>query len=112
MSDDNDHALLIRLNVDVLGDRSHVVDVIAALEQELGSSLGEFGEVDGHDIGLAVGQATQVHEATIFIYGADANVMFSAIEPILKSHVQLAGATVTLRFGPPGATERLLEVPN
>ena len=110
MSVDTEHALLIRMSVEAFQNTGHMVSDVVALEKELAASLGNRGEVDGHEFGLAVGGSTQLQEATIFIYGGNADTMFAAIEPVLKGHVQLAGAMVTLRFGPPGSAERLVEI--
>jgi hypothetical protein len=51
------------------------------------------GELDGNEVGKTDG--------TIFTYGPDANRLFSAIEPTLRSHPLCNGARVILRQGGP-----------
>lgn len=93
-----EQALLIRLDGGALPGAAHIVDEVAALEDELDAALGGIGELDGHDIGMG--------EAIIYLYGNDAEAMFRAVESILRAHTLAVGATAILRFGPPGAAER------
>ena len=61
--------------------------LIAALE---GKGVGEF---DGHEI------AVDGSDGNIFLYGPDADALFAAIEPVLKSSAVTQGGHATLRYG-------------
>jgi Protein of unknown function (DUF3313) len=59
------------------------------------------GELDGHE--FEVGSPT----VTIFLYGADAEALFQAIEPVLRAYPLCQRARVTIRQG---TTERLVVI--
>jgi tetratricopeptide (TPR) repeat protein len=64
---------------------------IATLENRLEAVLEmeEQGELDGHETGP--------ENTTLFLYGADANELFRAIEPVLRKYPLCQGARVTIR---------------
>jgi septum formation topological specificity factor MinE len=74
------------------------LEVIHALEDDLikvivGSNAGEF---DGNEI--AVDQS----HAVFYMYGASADSLLAAVEPILRRHSIAQGATCVRRYGPAG----------
>ena len=64
---------------------------IATLENRLEEVLeiGEQGELDGHETGP--------ENTTLFLYGADAEDLFRAVEPVLRVYPLCSGARVTIR---------------
>jgi hypothetical protein len=62
--------------------------------------LARVGEFDGNEV------ATDLSDVTLYMYGPDADRLFSAVRPVLESTDFLRGAVATLRFGPPGAGAR------
>ena len=64
---------------------------IATLENRLEEVLetGERGELDGHETGP--------ENTTLFLYGADAEALFRAVEPVLQDYPLCRGARVTIR---------------
>lgn len=72
------------------------LDPLFELEDELIAALEgkDLGEVDGHEI------AVDGSDGSIFLYGPDADALFAAIQPLLKSSAVTQGGNVTLRYGP------------
>jgi tetratricopeptide (TPR) repeat protein len=66
---------------------------IATLENRLEEVLetDEHGELDGHETGP--------ENTTLFLYGADAEALFRAVEPVLQDYPLCRGARVTIRQG-------------
>lgn len=64
---------------------------LATLENRLEEALetGDFGELDGHETGP--------ESTTLFLYGADAEELFRAAEPVLRDYPLCRGARVTIR---------------
>ena len=84
-------------------DTNELFDLSEKLETAIDrESVGEF---DGHEI------ATDLSNGTIYMYGPDADCLYSTIEPILRTKTFMRGATVKLRYGPPedGIRERNIE---
>jgi hypothetical protein len=69
-----------------------------SLEDDLRAAItrAACGEVDGHEI------ATDGSDGRLFMYGPDADKLFSVVEPILRATPFMSGASVTKRFGPSG----------
>lgn len=64
---------------------------INTLENRLEEALetNERGELDGHESGPET--------TTVFLYGADAEALFRAVEPVLRDYPLCQGARVTIR---------------
>jgi tetratricopeptide (TPR) repeat protein len=64
---------------------------LATLENRLEEVLetDECGELDGHETGP--------ENTTVFLYGADAEALFRAVEPVLQNYPLCQGARVTIR---------------
>lgn len=101
---DQEQALIIKLAGSAFQDPANSVQQVRDLEKELAAAIGKLGELDGHEFELVAGAGVQ--GATIFFYGADAEAMLSAIEPIMLTHVLAAKSSVIARKGTPGAADR------
>ncbi len=60
------------------------------------------GEFDGNELGP--------EDATLFMYGPDADQLFAVIEPVLWRAALPAGSHATVRYGEPGAEERRIDL--
>jgi hypothetical protein len=85
------------------------LDPLYALEDELIAALDgkNLGELDGHEI------AIDGSDGSLFLYGPDADALFAAIQPVLKSSPVTLGGNVTLRYGSPGqpnVLEKYIEI--
>lgn len=74
-------------------ERASIQRVSDKLEEAL--VLHEVGEFDGDEFGHG--------ECQLFMYGPDANALFEAIFPILKTWQALKRGYAVKRFGPPGS---------
>lgn len=61
------------------------------------------GEFDGTETGPT--------ETCLFLYGPDAEKLWTVIEPVLKDYPLCQGARVVIRHGEPGAPQRELRLP-
>jgi hypothetical protein len=77
---------------------------LSTLEEQIISSLAGtgLGELDGNEVGP--------REATLFLYGPDADKLFQRIEGILKAYPLFESTQVTIRYGEPGAAQRRVRV--
>jgi hypothetical protein len=66
------------------------------------------GEYDGNEI------AADDSHGILYMYGPDAEALFRAVEAELLKSPLMRGATVTLRFGPPGeeTPKRVVQFPS
>jgi len=87
----SEHAVLVNLPADQAGrDLDSIEDpLIAAIEA---SGIGEF---DGNAIGP--------DGAVLYMYGADADLLFDAVGPVLEGMDLPPGSYASKRCGPPGA---------
>lgn len=90
----SDHAVIVRF---AYGDRD--LDDLFELEDQLEAAIEQegVGEYDGNEV------AVDGSEATLYMYGPDAERLFSVVRPILAPVPYMKGAEVLLRFGPPEA---------
>lgn len=70
------------------------------LEQQLSVVIDKqnLGEYDGNEIGR--------DEAMLYMYGPDAERLFTGIKPVLEKNSIYKNAVVIIRHGAPGAEER------
>ncbi|MCU1308474.1 MAG: hypothetical protein JWN45_3169 [Acidobacteriaceae bacterium] len=92
--------MLVYLNGTDLPDNIYEEFDLATLEDQLIEVLkrDSLGELDGNETGPT--------ETVLFLYGKDAEKMFSAIEPTLRDYPLCKGARVVLRQGSPGSPQR------
>jgi hypothetical protein len=92
------HVPLSRPGLGTAAERASIQSVTDRLQDAI--VLQEVGEFDGDEFGGG--------ECQLFMYGPDANALFEAILPILKSWPALKGGYAVKRFGPPGSrTEKV-----
>lgn len=87
----------------------HSLDPLFALEDDLEGILAErdLGELDGHEI------AVDGSDGFLFLYGPDAEALYSAIEAVLRASPVTQGGNATLRYGAYGqhnVRERYVEI--
>ncbi len=84
--------------------RSADLDEMFELEEKLESVIeeNEVGEYDGNEV------AVDGSEAILYMYGPDADRLFSVVKPILEAASFMTGAVARLRYGPP--EEGVLEI--
>ena len=68
-----------------------------ALEERVEDALAtaKAGDLDGNEV------AVDGSDGFLYMYGPDADRLFDAVLPVLKAADFMAGARVTLRYGPP-----------
>lgn len=100
MSDQSEHAVLIQINLD--GDefgtpeeQETVYQIEEALEDAAEAS--GAGEYDGHEFGEG--------QATIYMYGPDADRLAATALGVLRGFDLPKGSTMTKRYGEPGERE-------
>lgn len=98
-----EHAVIVKFEYG-----STNLDSLFELEDQLELALqgGEAGEYDGHEI------AVDGSDGLLYMYGPDAEALFSAVKPTLVASTAIKNAVATLRYGPPrtGARERLVAI--
>jgi len=75
---------------------------IFELEDKLQAAIAKAsaGEYDGNEV------ATDGSDGTLYMYGPDADVLFSVVRPVLEQSDFMRGARVQVRYGPPAAGVR------
>ena len=74
-----------------LDERTAMGEIEEALESLMEGS--EAGEYDGHELGGGT--------CVFYFYGPNADHLFNAIEPTLRSRPELRGAAIVKRYGLP-----------
>ena len=99
-ADTSSQAVLVFLDGQGLPDDVYRDNDLATLEDHLLEAIqaGALGEFDGNEIGPA--------ETTLYLYGPDAERLFSGIESTLRGHPLCQNARVVIRYGGPGAEQR------
>jgi hypothetical protein len=92
----SEHAVLVKLKLSgdgfgAAGDVASVHELSTKLKQCIDRA--GSGEFDGDEFGGG--------ECTLFMYGPNADRLFSAIEPTLRASPLAAGAVVIKRYGKP-----------
>lgn len=99
------HAVLVYLDGTGLPDEVYTECDLATLEDRLHAAIARVGagEYDGNEFGET--------ETTLFMYGPDAEKLFSAIEPVLRAYPLCRNARIIIRKGGPGGPQRELKLP-
>ena len=98
------HAVLVYLDGIGLPDNVYEKYDTSTLEDMLTPIL----EAEG--LGECDGTETGPEETVIFLYGADADRLFSAVEATLRSYPLCKGARVICRYGGPGSRQREFKI--
>jgi hypothetical protein len=98
-AESTEHAVIVHISSSTDSDRGldmiedPLIDAIEA------AGVGEF---DGNEIGP--------DEALLFMYGPDADALWSVVEPVLRDAKLGSGSYAVLRYGPPGARESQVDL--
>lgn len=95
-----EQAVLVHLDNNDLPDHIYQEYDLGTIEDRLIEIIERerVGEFDGNEVGQG--------EATLFMYGPDAERLFAAIEQTLREYPLCQGARVEIRRGGPGAPQR------
>ncbi|MFN8415672.1 MAG: hypothetical protein U0U66_05020 [Cytophagaceae bacterium] len=90
MIEENEQAVIIHFQYGIQG-----LDSLSQLEERLETVLATdtVGEYDGHEI------ATDYEDGYLYLYGENADLLFSKIESTLKATSFMKNAEVLLRYG-------------
>lgn len=96
----NDEAVMVYLDSQSLPAAIYAEHDLSTLEDLLMEQieLNALGEFDGNEIGPT--------ESVLYMYGPDADALFSGIEATLSAYPLCANARVVIRKGGPGAAAR------
>lgn len=96
----DDQAVIVYLKGTGLPDEVYAEYDLDTLEDRLSRTIaeGKLGDFDGTESGP--------EETALFMYGPDADRLFSGIEPILRAYPLCENARIVIRFGTPGAKLR------
>ncbi len=94
-----DECVLIHLDGVSLPDEVYANCDLSTLEDQLIEAIqkSRAGELDGNEVGDK--------ETTIFTYGPDADRLYKAMEPVLRSYPLCQNARIVIRKGGPGSTQ-------
>jgi hypothetical protein len=97
---ENEEALLISLDGQGLDDTVYQACDLSTLEDLLIDQIERdgIGRIDGHEIGPA--------QTMIYLYGSDAEELFSRVQPILATYPLCQNSRVIIRHGGPGSRQR------
>jgi len=101
----NEQAVFVYLDGQSLPDEVYEEYDLATLEDDLSEVLekGSLGKLDGNEFGP--------DEAVLFMYGPDAEAMFSGIEATLRAYPLCRNARVIIRQGHSGAPQPEIRLP-
>ena len=96
----SEQAVLVHLDCTGLPEHVYEQYDLATIEDTLIEVIkrDQLGKFDGNEIGL--------DEATLYMYGPDAERLFAGIESTLREYPLCQGARVEIRRGAPGAPLR------
>jgi hypothetical protein len=97
---ENEEAVVISLDGQGLDDAVYQAYDLSTLEDLLIEQIEPdgIGELDGHETGPT--------QTTIYLYGTDAEELFSRVEPVLASYPLCQNSRVVIRRGGPGSSQR------
>lgn len=82
------------------------LDLLHELEIRLTKIIADnkVGDYDGHEVSM------DDTDATLFMYGPNAEVLFKTVKPLLEQTAFMKGAIANLIFGPAGTKAPMIEV--
>src|SRR5262245_18835193 len=91
-----EHAVFVFLDTRSLPEEVYRDNELETLEDQLIDAItaAKAGVFDGNEVGP--------EEATLFMYGPDAERLYAAIEPVLRAYPLCKNARVRIRAGGPG----------
>lgn len=100
-----EEAVLISLDGRGLDDAVYQAYDLSTLEDLLRKQIEPdgIGELDGHETGPT--------ETTIYLYGSNAEELFSRVQPVLASYPLCQNSRVVIRQGGPGSSQREVVFP-
>ncbi len=99
----NEQAVIIHLDGMNLPDEIYATCDLMTLEEKLQSVVRDgLGEYDGNESGPG--------ETLVYLYGPDAELLFAAIEPVLREYPLCRNAKVIIRRGSVGASQREVRI--
>ncbi len=101
----NEEAVLISLDGQGLDNAVYQAYDLSTLEDLLSEQIEPdgIGELDGHESGPT--------QTTIYLYGPDAEMLFSRVQPVLASYPLCQNSRVVIRRGGPGSGQREVVFP-
>lgn len=102
---ENEDAVLISLDGQGLDDAIYRAYDLSTLEDLLSEQIKPdgIGGLDGHESGPA--------QTTSYLYGPDAEVLFSRVQPVLSSYPLCQNSRAVIRRGGPSSDEREVVFP-
>lgn len=96
---DSEHEIIVSFSWSGIND----MQPLRELEEGLAAAVAaaQVGEYDGHELAVDGGSGV------LFMYGPDADRLFTAIRPVLERCDFMRGARVSLHYGPAGAGGRV-----
>lgn len=96
-----EHAVIVRFDYG-----STDLEPLFGLEEQLEQAIAEAdaGEYDGNEV------AVSGSDGILYMYGPDADALYSVVKPILASATCIRNAVATLRYGPPADDVRRVEM--
>lgn len=93
-------AVLVHLRANDLPEEVYQKFDVSTLQDQLREAIerGRLGEFDGNEFGP--------EETVLYMYGPDAERLFSGVEPVLHAYPLCKAARVEIRSGPPGSGAR------
>lgn len=101
-----EQAVIVRAPI-AHANAEQALEALTELEDQLNEAIraAQACEPDGNEM--------SEHEFVLYMYGPDAEKLFSAVESLLRKSAIMKGAIVALREGPPGsASQRIVRLEN
>ncbi|HEY1742943.1 MAG TPA: hypothetical protein VGG18_07235 [Granulicella sp.] len=99
-STQNEEAVIIFLDGQGLNEAVYQTYDLSTLEDLL------IEQIEPHGIGELDGHETGPTQTTIYMYGPDAEALFSRVQPILASYPLCQNSRAVVRHGGPGSSQR------
>jgi hypothetical protein len=96
----SEQAVIVHLDGQNLPNDVYEKYDLSTLEDQLTHAIAQAkcGEFDGNEFGPT--------STALYMYGPDAERLFTTVEPVLKNYPLCSRATIVVRKGPPGSEQR------